>query len=332
MNAAVIGVGNMGRHHARVYTELPGVKLVAVVDSNDKIGREIAEKYGCQYYPDYEKLLKHEKVDVISVAVPTSLHKQIAIAFLERRIPVLLEKPIADTISNAREIIEVSRKNHTTLCIGHIERYNPVIQELKKLIDNHRFGDIISFGTKRLGLFPSQIKDADVIIDLAVHDIDICNFLTGRRPISVYAVAGKALNSKRIDYASIFLKYEKFSAVLQVNWITPIKIRELTVTGTNGYAEVNYLNQSIKIYKSNYEKTFDSYGDYIVKFGIPHIEEMALKTQEPLKNEIVNFLAAAVGKKSNIVTAEDGLLALEACLKARDSYQENKIKEVIGDI
>jgi len=316
LNTAVIGVGNMGRHHARVYSQLDGVNLVAVADPDKKNGQDTASKYGCRYYDDYREMLTKEKIDAVSSAVPTSLHRTVALFCIRKGIPILIEKPIADSVEAARDIIRLSKKLHVPICIGHIERFNPAIQKLKELIDKDRFGRIISINSKRVGLFPPQIKDTDVIIDLAVHDIDICNFLIGRHCTTVSARAGKALNSKRFDYADIILGYNGIDVTIQVNWITPVKVRALSLTGTKGYAELNYLNQTLKIYKSNYEKTFDSYGDYIVKFGTPDAEELNLSGAEPLRLEIENFIDHVRTGNSNIVTARDGLNSLTIALRA----------------
>jgi UDP-N-acetylglucosamine 3-dehydrogenase len=316
INTAVIGVGNMGRHHARVYSQMEGINLVAVADPDKKNGQDIARKYNCRYYENYKDMLKKEKIDAISTAVPTSLHKKIAVSCIKKNVPVLIEKPIADTVDAAREIILLSKKRNVPICIGHIERFNPAIQKLKEFIDKGKFGRIISINTKRVGLFPPQIKDTDVIIDLAVHDIDICNFLIGGHCTTVSARAGKALNSRKYDYADIILGYNGIDVTIQVNWITPVKVRELSLTGTKGYAEINYLNQKLKIYKSIYEKEFDSYGDYIVKFGTPEAEELNLGGIEPLRLEIENFLDHVKTGNSNIVTARDGLDSLVIALRA----------------
>lgn len=316
LNTAVIGVGNMGRHHARVYSQIDRVNLVAVADPDRKNGQDIAHKYGCRYYDDYREMLTKEKIDAVSSAVPTSLHKTVALFCIRKGIPILIEKPIADSAQAAREIIRLSKKLNVPICIGHIERFNPAIQKLKELIDEDRFGRIISINSKRVGLFPPQIKDTDVIVDLAVHDIDICNFLIGRHCTTVSARAGMALNSKRFDYADIILGYNGIDVTIQVNWITPVKVRALSLTGTKGYAEINYLNQTLKIYKSNYEKTFDSYGDYIVKFGTPEAEELNLSGAEPLRMEIENFIDHVRTGNSNVVTARDGLNSLMIALRA----------------
>lgn len=316
LNVAVIGVGNMGKHHARVYSEINSVNLAAVADTNKNIGLKIAEKFGCKFYPDYNELITKEKIDALSVAVPTSQHRDVAMVCLDKQIPVLIEKPIAESLESAEEIKKLSEAKKVPVCIGHIERFNPVIQELKKMINADKFGRIISINTKRVGLFPPQIKDADVITDLAVHDIDICNYLLETEPNIINARAGKALNSHRFDYASIFLGFNGVDVVIQVNWITPVKVRELTLTGTKGYAELNFLNQTLKIYKSNYQKTFDSYGDYIIKFGVPHTEELNLCGQEPLKIEIERFLDHIKNGNDNIASAQDGINALNVALAA----------------
>lgn len=323
LNAAVIGVGNMGRHHARVYSEIDGVNLIAVADSDIKNGQRIARKYNCKYYKDYLELLGSEEIDIVSIAVPTSLHKDVAISCIKKDIRLLIEKPIADSIQSAKQIIRMSKKKDVPICIGHIERFNPVIQKLKKLIDQKKFGRIISINSKRIGLFPPQIKDTDVIMDLAVHDIDICSFLLETQPTSINARAGKALNGKRFDYADIILAYNGVDVIIQVNWITPIKVRGLSLIGTKGYAELNYLNQTLKIYKSNYKKTFDSYGDYIVKFGTPRTEELNLFGKEPLKTEIENFIDHVKNRNSNVVSAHEGLNTLYVAQKAIISAEKN---------
>jgi UDP-N-acetylglucosamine 3-dehydrogenase len=314
LNVAVIGVGNMGRHHARVYSELDGVRLVAVADSNKNLGQKIARRFKCKYYYDYKKILYTERIDAASIAVPTSLHKEIAVACINKRIPILIEKPIAESVKSAQAIIKQSKQKRVPVCIGHIERFNPVVQELRKFIKRNRFGKVISINTKRVGLYPPQISDVDVIIDLAVHDIDVCNFLLGTKPKTVYARAGKALNSKRIDYADIFLSYNGVDVLLQANWITPVKVRELTLTGIKGYAELSYLNQTLKIFKKGHGEDID----------IVNIEEINLRKEEPLIREIKNFIEFIKTRKGLIVTAREGLLALNTALKAIESHKIKK--------
>jgi UDP-N-acetylglucosamine 3-dehydrogenase len=311
LNVGVIGVGNMGKHHARVYSEIEGVDLVAVVDANKNNGRRIARKFNCRYYDNISKLLAAENLDAATIAVPTSMHKDVALACIDHGVPVLIEKPIAESVASAQKIIKQSEKTNVAVCVGHIERFNPVVARLKNLVSLKKFGKIIAMNTKRVGLFPSQITDTDVIVDLAVHDIDVCNFILEKGPQSVYARAGKALNSKRFDYADIFLNYNGVDVIIQVNWITPVKVRQLTLTGIKGYAELSYMNQTLRIYKKGHGEDIE----------IVNIEEISLRKEEPLKREIKSFTDYIRGKKAGVVTAREGLLSLRVALAAIRSHR-----------
>ncbi len=280
INVGVIGVGNMGKHHARVYSEIEGVDLVAVADLDKNNGRRIARKFNCRYYDSVSRLLDTENLDAATIAVPTSMHSDVALECIGRGVPVLIEKPIAESVASAQKIIKQSEKSNVVVCVGHIERFNPVVGMLKTLVRQGKFGKIIAINTKRVGLYPSQITDTDVIVDLAVHDIDVCSFILEKGPESVYARAGKALNSKRFDYADIFLNYDGVDVIVQVNWITPVKVRELTLTGIKSYAELSYINQTLRIFKKGHGEDVD----------IVNIEEISLRKEEPLKKELKNFI------------------------------------------
>lgn len=306
LRTAVIGVGNMGRHHARVFSEMESVRLVAVVDTNRNKGQTIADRYKCRYFKDYEMLLASEKIDAATIAVPTSLHKKVALSCLAHGVPVLIEKPIASTLQSARAIVRGSKRKNLLVCIGHIERFNPVVERLKKLIDVKRFGKIISISTKRVGVYPPQITDVDVIIDLAVHDIDVCNYLLGRQPERVYARAGRAMNSRQLDYANIFLSYADTDVMLQVNWITPVKVRELTVTGIKAYAHLNYMDQTMNVYNKGHGEEDD----------IVNIEAIHIRKEEPLKRQLKNFIQFLATKKGDVVTAEEGYQVLKVAQSA----------------
>lgn len=332
LKVGVIGLGNMGWHHARIYSELKESKLVAVSDLNEELCQNAAEKYQTRYYLNYQEMLENEKLDAVSIVVPTSLHKKVALDCIDAKVALLIEKPIAGTLEDGKAIIFAAEANKVPVSIGHIERFNPAVLKLKKLIVEKKLDHITSIVARRVGIYPSQIKDANVIVDIAVHDIDVCNFLLDRLPVTVHSKAGRALNSERADFASLFLDYQGTEIFIQVNWITPVKIRELNVTAINGYAELNYLTQKLKLYESNYERTFDSFGDFVVKFGSPNIQDLNIQTAEPLKLELKAFLNSLGNGKRMPVTARDGLIALDIALKAIQSYEENKIIEVKNDL
>ncbi len=317
LNTAVIGIGNMGQHHARIYSELPESNLVAVSDLNEKKGRKIAERFGCSYYRDYRKMLEKEDIDAVSIAVPTIYHKQIAIDCINAGKHVLIEKPIADTLENAREIMAAAKSKDIKLAVGHIERFNPAVQKLKEIIKKGELGDITTIVARRVGVFPPQVKDANVIVDIGVHDIDIFNYILEKKPTDIAAAAGRALINHREDYADILLKYDGTNAFVQVNWITPVKIRNLAVTGTKGYAEVNYITQELILYKSKYRKPEKSFED-VVEFAKPEKIEVKIEKQEPLRLELKSFLECIINNKKPLVTGEDGFSVLEIALKAAE--------------
>jgi UDP-N-acetylglucosamine 3-dehydrogenase len=320
IKTAVIGTGNMGKNHARVYSELNGASLVAIAESS-KAGEELAKRFNCSYYVDYNDMLDSEEIDAISICVPTSLHKTVALDCIKNEKNILIEKPIATTVKEADEILVAAEKKKIILTVGHIERFNPAVKRLKEGMEKE-LGTPTSIIARRVGVFPPQIKHANVILDLAVHDIDIFNYLIGTSPEEVFAKAGDALNSGREDHAIIFLRYGEAICVVQVNWLTPVKVRELSVTGATGYAELNYITQDLRIFKSNYERKYDSFGEFMLKFGTPNEIMASVSKVEPLKVELTHFLDCIKNNKEPRVTGADGRLALLIAAKAIESFHE----------
>ena len=315
MKAAVVGVGNMGRHHARIYFELPNTELVAISDINEKIGRETAAKYKCNYYNNYLEMLEKESLDIVSIAVPTKIHKEVTLNCLKNVKNILLEKPIADNLEDAKEIIEMAEVNKVRLMIGHLERFNPVVLKLREIVQSNELGDIITVVSRRVGLPTPQIKDASVIIDLAIHDLDIFNFIFKKKPTKIFPLIGNKISSTKEDHADILLKFDNFNAFLQVNWLTPVKIRSLSITGSKGYAEINYITQELKLYKNNTAIEYDSFGDFVIKFGNPLELDIHIVKDEPLKNEIRSFVESIEKNKEVPIPLQDTLEALELALK-----------------
>jgi len=315
----------MGKHHARIYSQLKNASLVAVSDINEKIGKKVAKEFNCQYYKDYNKMLNKERMECVSIAVPTKLHKKVALDVIKSKTHLLIEKPIALTTKEAQEIIKAAKKAKVKLTVGHIERFSPAIRVLKDIVKRGDLGEIISIIAKRVGMFPPQIKDANVIIDLAVHDIDIFNYLLDKQPSEVFAKGRKTLTNHREDSAEIFLSYGGTSGFIQVNWITPVKIRILSVTGSKGYAELNYITQKLEIYQSRYEKTVDNFGEFVIKFGEPIRKEIKVNKKEPLLCELESFIECIEKNKKPEVTGEDGLRVLTIAEKAVESLTRNEI-------
>ncbi|HPM08644.1 MAG TPA: Gfo/Idh/MocA family oxidoreductase [Candidatus Pacearchaeota archaeon] len=308
INVAVIGTGNMGKNHVRIFSQLKSVDLVAICDINPKTKKEISNLYKCNGYLDYKEMLAKEKIDAVSIAVPTKSHKEIAIYCFKKNINTLLEKPIAHTTQEANEILEIANQSKAKFTVGHIERFNPAVLELSKLIKNGKLGKVLSINTKRLGPYVPKKRDTGVILDIAVHDIDIINFLMNALPKEIYANGGNLINNNLEDYADIFLKYDGFSAYVQVNWINPLKIRELAVTGTKGFAKLNYITQELEFYKRSKKKIVAN------KTAEPII--VKVKKQEPLKFELEYFVSMVLKNKKNMITGIEARDALDITVKA----------------
>lgn len=293
MKTAVIGLGNMGRHHVRHYAGLS--HLVAVCDQDRVRVQECVDVYGCKGYTSVEDLLENESIDALSIVAPTFLHYDIAKKVISKNISVLIEKPIADSIEKAKELDQLAQQYKVTLMVGHIERFNPIITALKKEIESDTLGEIASIITRRVSPMPTQIKDANVMIDLAVHDIDVCSYLLERNPQHINGRGGRLILEDREDHAELLLDYGTCNAMVQVNWITPIKIRTLSITGSKAHAELNYLTQEMTIYRPSQE-------DQLIK----------LPSQESLPIELAHFLNAVSTKKPPLVGAKEGISALVA--------------------
>ncbi len=315
MNVAVIGVGNMGRHHARVYSELSGVKLIAVCDINKIAGEQIAKKYHTKYYDNFLEMFKKEKVEAVSICVPTSAHFIVAKKCLSIKKHILLEKPITKSVREGNELLLLAKKQKVSLLVGHIERHNPAVKEAKEMIDKKELGEIIAIMTRRVGGFPPQIHDVNIAVDLAIHDIDIVNFFLDGLPNEISVNKQRYLIQNHEDAVEFFLKYKKASAYIQANWISPVKIRKLNITGTKGYLELDYITQKIDFYKSNYSKlksTSKNFSDYILSFSNPDRINVPVLKKEPLREELLYFVTNIASGK--LIYSDFALEALKIAL------------------
>lgn len=288
IKTGVIGVGNMGRHHARVYSDIS--TLTAIADPDVVAGNLISKKYNIPYYKNYKLMIEKEKLDALSVVVPTSLHFKIVIECLHKGIPVLVEKPIAQSIEEANEMINVAEDKHIFFMVGHIERFNPAIKKLKQILDQKELGKIISLSSLRVGIAPPKANNADVVVDLGIHDIDVFNYLLNEYPKQTYTTKQKVFTHTNADTATIVLKYTSSTGMIQTNWITPIKKRKLYITGTEGFAELDYITQNLIIYGKSINTV--STGDFYEFISLLEStrKEVHLVKKEPLKEQLLFFL------------------------------------------
>ncbi len=294
---AVIGVGNMGKNHVRTYAQLPEVELVAVSDISDVLRTQVGTEFNLPTYASYQEMIEKECPELVSICVPTAHHFAVAAYCLRAGVHVLVEKPITLNVVEAQQLAEIAQEKNRLLCVGHIERFNPAVRKVKELIDKGELGKITALIARRVGGFPPQIKDANIAVDLAIHDIDVVNYLLGELPQEIMVHKEKNHIEQREDAVEFFLKYHSASAYIQANWITPVKIRKLTITGSNGYLEMDYVTQQIEFYKSNFEKFKEQIGDfsdYILRFSDPDKIVISVAKKEPLKEELSFFIGLVI--------------------------------------
>ncbi len=330
MRAAVIGVGSMGRNHARVYSELTGVDLVAVVDMDPAVAKAVAENYGVHAYVDYEEMLKGEQPEVVSIALPTAMHEEAGMAAFERGAHVLIEKPIAAVLEAGERLIEKAADCKRKLMIGHIVRFNPAMQALKSKLAAGELGRIFQIFCRRAGPFPARIRDVGVVVDLAPHDLDAMRFLSGSEPVRVYAETEQRIHTEHEDLLWATLRFADGTVgSLEINWLTPTKIRETLVLGERGLFRLDDLTQDLYFYENAQTKDLP----WSTLAGLKGVSEggmsrFAIPRYEPLKAELQAFLNAIQKNNTVPVTGEDGLAALRLSLALVQSGREHRMIEV----
>lgn len=309
MRVGVIGTGAMGQNHVRIYSEMENVELVGIADVDKDRVTQLASEYGTQGFTDYKELLKME-LDAVSIVVPTKLHKQVALEVIESGANLLVEKPIADSTENADAIIKAAKEKNKILMIGHIERFNPAVARLKEIIDSGILGKIVSISTRRVGPYNPRIRDVGVILDIGVHDVDIISYLYGAKANEVYAVAGANIHPFE-DHATIHMRLNhELSGLVEVNWLTPHKIRKLTVVGLEGVAYLDYIDQTVEIHDKDW------------------IRKAKVEKGEPLKRELEYFIQCVKNVEEAQPSGSEGKHALEVCLAAIQSYKDEQLIKI----
>jgi predicted dehydrogenase len=305
LRVGVVGVGIMGSNHARVYADLPGASLVGVADPDPRQRDFVSGALGCAGYADVEGLLA-EGIDAVTIAAPTHLHRELAVACINRGVHVLVEKPIASSVEEGRAIIAAARRAGVTLMIGHVERFNPAVEAIKDAI---RHEDILSIAITRVGPFPPRMSNVGVVIDLAVHDIDLIRWFTNSEIVEVQPQVRSAV-ADREDIA--LLQFRTASGVLahiNTNWLTPFKARSVTVATKNKYVTGDLLTRQVT-------ECFGFQPD-----GSYSMRHLSVGHSEPLRAELQAFCSAIRGGSDPSVTGEEGVDALEIairCLQDKD--------------
>ena len=326
LKVAVIGTGAMGKNHARVYSEISNADLVAVCDSNKETAKSIADKHKIDYYTNYKEMLNNERIEAVSVCVPTEFHKKVATDVIKNKVNVLVEKPIAATVNEAKEIISEAEKNKVKLMIGHIERFNPVVIELKRRIRNNKLGNIYNVHCARMGPTAQRITDVGVIIDLAIHEIDVLKYLINSKIKRIYAETAQKIHSTHEDLLIGTIRFENnILGVINSNWLTPKIVREISVAGEKGMFVADYFKQELFFYENEFVKKKLRHKFYSMMVLEGKKTAIKIKNSEPLKNELIAFADCCLNDKKVPITGEDGLEALYVAKKFIESSKKNEV-------
>ncbi|NMB57806.1 MAG: Gfo/Idh/MocA family oxidoreductase, partial [Chloroflexi bacterium] len=301
--------------------------LVAVSDANAATAEAIGKTFGAAAYSDYRELLEKEKPEAVSVAVPTAMHEQVVTDVLNSGANVLVEKPIAATIEEGQRLIALAKQKNLKLQVGHIVRFNPAIQELKKRLNAGELGRIYQVFCRRAGPFPARIRDVGVVIDLAPHDVDIIRFLTGLDPIRLFAETEQRIHTEHEDLLWGMLRLpDGITASVEINWLTPTKIREVLVLGERGLFRVDDLTQDLYFYE-NAQATGLAWDSLKNLRGVSEggMVRFAFQRFEPLKAELQGFLKAVAENTPVPVSGEDGLAALKIALALVESGKTHQV-------
>ncbi|HKZ99939.1 MAG TPA: Gfo/Idh/MocA family oxidoreductase [Thermoplasmata archaeon] len=325
MKVGVIGVGSMGQNHVRVLTEIADV--VGIADPDVKVGGAVSNRFNVSYFTDYKALLK-EKLEAVSVCVPTELHEKVALDAIGRGVGVLVEKPLADSVGPAQRIVEAADAAEIVLAVGHIERHNPAIGVVKRHLAEGQYGDLVTATTRRVSSFPGRIRDVGVVLDLGVHDIDILRYLVGSPVESVFALGGRKVHAQFEDHANVLLRFQNgVHGFVEVNWLTPMKVRRLALTCLKNFVEVDYTDQSITVSASTLG-TLDPYNLYQIPLE-HHSQQIHVRKEEPLKRELEDFLDAVKKDRDPLVTGRDATETLRVAEAANESHRKGKLVQLL---
>ena len=330
MRVAVIGVGSMGFNHLRVYSELEDAQVVGISDVSAQRLETLQVRFHVPTYTDYEELIKKEKPEAVSITVPTSEHEKVASFAMRQGVHVLVEKPIAATVEEGQRMIALAKETGRQLMVGHIIRFNPAMQALKARLEAGELGKIFQIFCRRAGPFPARIRDVGVVVDLAPHDVDIMRFLTGMDPLRVFAETEQRIHTDHEDMLFGLLRFPHgITAALEINWLTPTKIRETLVLGEKGLFRVDDLLQDLYFFE-NSQAFGELWGGMKTIRGVSEGKMIRydLKRQEPLKAELQAFLDAVKNGTPVPVSGEDGLKALSLALSLVESGVKHQVIEV----
>lgn len=309
LRIGLVGLGSMGRNHVRVVSGHSDTRLAAVADTDGAAVDAVTAQTGATGWTDPLAMITGAELDGVIIAAPTTFHGPLALAAIARGLPVLVEKPLAATHEEALAIVAAGRAAGVPVQVGHVERYNPAVLRLGELLRAGWLTNIYAIVSRRAGPFPARIRDVGVTVDLATHDADMLSWIAGERPTRVYAELAQRIHASHEDLLFGLLHFPSgASGMLDVNWLTPAKRRQLTVIGEEGMFELDYLTQRLTFTKSDL-----AHGELIAGYAptfTGDVLEIEVETHEPLKAQLDAFVRAVRTGERPYVDGEDGAWAV----------------------
>ena len=306
IRVAIVGAGIMGTNHTRLLATIPGFEIVAIVDPNEERANALARTV------DADVMTLSELagvVDATVVSAPSDKHAELGVPLLEAGIDVLIEKPIASTVEDARKLVETAAANDRILMVGHIERFNAAVVGLHTLIDNP-----LHIEFTRMSPYPNRIS-ADVVVDLMIHDLDLVRALIGAKDFTSISAVGRSVRSGETDVASCLLTADNgVTATLTASRVGQNKIRTIEVTQKCNFVSADLLRQDINIHRVEHSEFVSDHGTRYSQSGVVEIPYLE-RTGEPLRAELEAFLTSLLNRSAPPVTGEDGLAALEFAMQ-----------------
>ena len=324
LRLGLAGLGSMGRNHLRVLSARADLVLAAVADPVASALADATAQIGAQGFAEPLAMIAEAELDAVVIAAPTTAHVPLALAAIERGIAVLVEKPLAATIEEAMRIVVAARASGVPVQVGHVERFNPAVLELGRLIDDGWLSSVYSIASRRAGPFPARIRDVGVTVDLATHDVDILSWIAGERPSRVYAETAQRIHATNEDLLFGLLHFPSgATGMLDVNWLTPAKRRQLVVVGEEGMFELDYLTQRLTFTRATDTTNPRLIGGYAPTFE-GEVLELPVASTEPLVGEIDAFVTVVRTGGRPVVDAEDGLWAVAIATSLLDAAADGR--------
>jgi UDP-N-acetylglucosamine 3-dehydrogenase len=309
LRIGLAGLGSMGRNHLRVISNHPETSLAAIADTDPAALDAAVAQTGAKGFTDPLAMIAEAELDGVVIAAPTTAHVALALAAIERGMTLLVEKPLAATVEDGLTIVAAARRRGVRVQVGHVERYNPAVLEMGRLLRAGWLSTIYAITSRRAGPFPARIRDVGVTVDLGTHDVDMLSWIAGERPVRVYAETAQRLHASHEDLTFGLLHFPSgATGFLDVDWLTPVKRRSLVAVGEEGMFELDYLTQKLTFTRSNVERP-QMIGGYATTFS-GDVAEIPIQNVEPLRAQLDEFVRVLRTGERPYVDGEDGLWAV----------------------